>query len=238
MPSTNTQFQRDRAWEVFPFPCIGVFDFLEFSLANRSRVYHKLVARLQAGETFLDVGCCFGHDIRKLIFDGAPAENLVGAELRQGYIDLGYDLFRDRARLKAKILQANVLDDITSGPWPDLVGKFDIVNFSMVLHVFPWDGQVAMLERGIQALKPAKLGTTMTGIACGNEDGLELDWDGKIPVHNPETFRKLVGEVEAKTGTRWEVKVELDNCWIVLDPRYEWMERGMRRLVFEMTRIA
>ena len=52
---------------------------------------------------FLDVGCCLGTDMRKLVFDGVPAQNLVGIELRQQYIDLGFDLFRDRNRLGAKI---------------------------------------------------------------------------------------------------------------------------------------
>ncbi|KAK5659581.1 hypothetical protein OQA88_783 [Cercophora sp. LCS_1] len=229
---------RDRAWETFPFPRIGAFDFLDLALSNRTRVYHKLLTRLQAGDTFLDVGRCLGHDIRKLVFDGAPAENMFGADLLQGYVDLGYNLFRDRDTLKTKFVQANVLDDITTGAWPELVGKFDTVSFSLVLHCFPWERQVAMLERGVAVLKEGKLGTTTTGTACGVEEAPVEDWNGKVPVHNPEPFRKLMAEVEAKTGTKWKVDVALDNCYSRSDPRYSWIAPKMKRLVFELTRVG
>ena len=72
--------QRNNARETFPFPCIGTFEFLELTLSNRKRLYHCLLSLLHSGESFLDISCCLGQDIRKLIFDGAPAQNLVGAE--------------------------------------------------------------------------------------------------------------------------------------------------------------
>lgn len=95
-----------------------------------------------------------------------------------------------------------------------------------------------MLERGIQVLKAGKLGTTIIGTACGTEGGVEEDWGEKIPNHNPETFRELMAEVEARTGTKWEIEVELDNCWSVWDPKYFWIGPRMKRLVFEMTRVG
>jgi hypothetical protein len=162
----------------------------------------------------------------------------VGAELRQGYLDLGYELFRDKDTLKSKFYQANVLDDIATGAWPALVGRFDVVNFSLVLHCFEREGQVAMLARGIAALKPGKLVTTIMGTACGAVEATELEWDGKVPVHSPESFRELVAEVEERTGTKWEVDVALDNFYNPDDERFNWIGAKMKRLVFELTRVA
>lgn len=105
---------RDRAWETYPFPCIGAFNFLDFWLATRNLLYPRLLARLKGGATFLDIGCCLGHDIRKLVFDGVPGENLAGVELRQGYIDLGYEFFRDKDTLGAKMYQGDVLEPVRS----------------------------------------------------------------------------------------------------------------------------
>ncbi|KAI0545618.1 hypothetical protein F4679DRAFT_560611 [Xylaria curta] len=238
MAAEVTKF-RDRAWDTFPFPCLGTFEFLDLTLSTRNRVYPRLLSRLQAGATFLDVGCCLGQDIRKLIFDGVPAENVAGAELRQGYIDLGYDLFRDRETLASEMHQANVLDDPTVAPWPQLLGRFDIVNFSFVLHCFSRDKQVVMFEQGIRVLKAGKLGTTIMGMASGANESHMSMWHGEgVFIHNPETFRNLIQEVEEKTKTKWKVEVELDNYINHSEPKYGWIGPKMRRLVWEMTRIA
>lgn len=72
--------QRDKAWEVFPYPCIGQFRFLNLSLCQQPS-YSSVLERLKGGAKYVDIGCCLGQDIRRLVADGAPAENLYGAEL-------------------------------------------------------------------------------------------------------------------------------------------------------------
>lgn len=59
----------------------------------------------------LDFGCCFGHDIRALVTDGAPAENLCGAEINATFLDLGFELFRDHESLKSSFYTANIFDE-------------------------------------------------------------------------------------------------------------------------------
>ncbi|KAI1172928.1 methyltransferase [Nemania sp. FL0916] len=230
---------RDRAWNTYPFPCVGLFDFIDLALSTRNRLYPRLLYRLQAGATLLDIGCCLGQDIRKLVFDGVPAENVAGAELRQGFIDLGYELFRDKKTLASKMYQANVLDDSSVGPWPQLEGTFDVVNFSMVLHVFPRDEQISMFERGVKVLKTEKLGTTILGTACGgDEPSVEMWYGTPVMIHNPETFQKLIEEVGEKTGTKWKVEVALDNYMSIWEPKFQWIGPTIRRLVWELTRVA
>lgn len=40
-----------------------------------------MVQRLKDGARYLDVGCCLGQDIRKLVADGVPSAHLYGVEL-------------------------------------------------------------------------------------------------------------------------------------------------------------
>ncbi|KAK4444207.1 methyltransferase, partial [Podospora aff. communis PSN243] len=232
---------RNRAWETFPFPCIGTFDFLDFQLSQRNRLYPRLLQRLQSGAKFLDIGCCLGHDIRKLVFDGVPGENLTGVELRREFIDLGYELFRDRGRFKG-FKGGMVQGDVTQsggdvGPWGELRGGFDVVNLGMVLHAFTRERQVACLERAVGCLKEGEMGTSVIGTACGAVDGEECFWHGGIPAHNSETFRGLVREVGERTGTRWEVDVKVDSSVSVWNPKHAWLDERVRGLVFEITRV-
>lgn len=74
------RIQRDRAWDIFPYPCIGQFRFLDLALCKQPS-YGTMLQRLKAGAKYVDIGCCIGQDIRKLVADGAPGENLYGAEL-------------------------------------------------------------------------------------------------------------------------------------------------------------
>ncbi|KAL8695808.1 MAG: hypothetical protein Q9201_007954 [Fulgogasparrea decipioides] len=60
-------------------------------------------------ELFLDLGCCLGQDIRKLVVDGAASENLYGLDIEPHFIDLGYELFRDRRTLKSRFTIADLL---------------------------------------------------------------------------------------------------------------------------------
>lgn len=228
---------RDRAWSIYPYPCIGQFDFLDFQLSQRNDIYPALLARLKGGAKLLDIGCCLGHDIRKLIFDGVPSGNLVGAELNQGYIDAGRELFRDQDKTEARFIQANVLDN--DGPLKELEGQFDVVSFGMFLHLFTWDEQVAVFERGIKSLKAGELGTTIIGNACGATEGVIINFIGKdVPMHSVETFAKLIKDVEAKTGTKWDLKSDLDTGISVFDGKRHWADPRMRRITFELTRLA
>lgn len=91
--------QRDKAWRKYKYPCIGLYTFLEFGISTLPQ-YEQVLSRTKQGEKLLDLGCCMGQDIRKLVFDGAPAENVSATELEPEFIDLGFELFRDKERLE------------------------------------------------------------------------------------------------------------------------------------------
>ena len=96
--------------------------------------------RMKNGENFLDLGCCFGQDLRQLVADGAPSENIYGLDIEGPLIDVGYDLFMDRGKIKSTFIVGDVYNPDTN--WDSLVGKMDIINASAFFHLFPWPKQV------------------------------------------------------------------------------------------------
>src|SRR5207244_310371 len=115
--------------------------------------YPSVLARLKAGESLLDVGCCFGHILRQLAYDGAPAANLAGTDLRPEFVDLGYKLFHDRGRFTARFVTGDMLDPADTG-LQTLNGGFDIVHTASFFHLFGWDDQVLVGERIVRFFKP------------------------------------------------------------------------------------
>lgn len=181
------------------------------------------------------MGCCLGQDIRKLVHDGVPSENLAGVELNGGFIELGYELFRDRSTLGAKFVAANILDG--EGAWREFEGGLDVVQLGMILHLFSWDEQVKVFEHAIQLLKPGIKGSAIIGQATGNIDGLPApSWDRSTFRHNAVTFRKLIEDVSAKTGTEWKVTASLDDGLSIFDGKRTWDDPKTRRLLFEIER--
>lgn len=231
--------QRDRAWAIHPYPCLGQFRFLELNLANRGELYTRLLGILRSGGRFLDVGTCLGQDIRKLVFDGAPAPSVAGAELNAGFIDLGYELFGDRGSLESLVVTANILEPIAGSPLQELEGTLDVVQLGMILHLFTWEQQITAFENAIRLLKPGKTGTLIIGQASGNVDGVATGgaWGRSTFKHNVESFEKFIGELSDKTGTQWKVTASLDNGLSIFDGKRTWDDPKTRRLLFEVERI-
>ncbi|KAL9005350.1 MAG: hypothetical protein Q9188_001866 [Gyalolechia gomerana] len=158
---------REKAWAIDPWPCIGLFQFCELSLSKHPsypRVLSALKDPSQPAALF-DLGCCFGQDIRKLAFDGAPSKNLVGCDLNGAFLDLSYELFRDHGRLQTPMLVADIFRD--DGPLTEMEGTMDFVHASLFLHLFNWDKQVEACKQIVKLLKPLP-GTTILGRQTGN----------------------------------------------------------------------
>ncbi|KAL2059602.1 hypothetical protein ABVK25_000895 [Lepraria finkii] len=80
--------QRHKAFKMFPYTCIGQFRFLSLNLRSHL-LYHLLLSHLQTKNSkILDIGCCFGQDIRQLVIDRVPAENIYGIDVELKFIDL------------------------------------------------------------------------------------------------------------------------------------------------------
>ncbi|CAK7220134.1 hypothetical protein SBRCBS47491_004086 [Sporothrix bragantina] len=235
---------RNRAWAVHPYPCLGQFRFLELNLSQRGDLYRRLLNELttKPGSRFLDIGCCLGQDLRKLIYDGAPPSSIAGAELNGAFIDLGYDLFRDREATAGQtvIVAANILESPSSpsSPLYALAGQFTAVQLGMLLHLFTWEEQITAFQNTLLLLK-GQPGDRIFGQATGHLDGTPTASVGSRATfkHNAASFARLVDAVQEATATRWRiVTAELDNGLSVFDGKRTWDDPRTRRLVFEMER--
>ncbi|TVY93821.1 Methyltransferase [Lachnellula willkommii] len=227
---------RDRAWEIHPYPCIGQLRFVDLTV-SKSPSYPIVLQRLKEGASLLDLGCCFAQDLRKLVHDGAPSENLWGAELKGEFLELGYDLFRDRETLHAHFIEANVFD--TEGPLKQLEGKMDFVQVGLFLHLFDLEGQTKAAARIVALMKPEK-GVLILGQQLGSLEAGPIDArsGSKMYKHNVESFEKMWKEVGEKTGSEWKVSATMDSGLGIDQNQRSWDEPKSRRLVFEVERIG
>lgn len=255
-PLTHTQ--RNKAWEVHHYPCLGQFRFVELNLSTRPKgdLYARLLSTLKAtstppGPSFLDVGACLGQDVRKLIHDGAPSSSVAGAELSPTFIRLGYELFHDSPE-DVMMVQADILAPLgrdgegeegsAASPLARFRGTLRVVQLGMILHLFTWEEQLTAFENAIALLRDVP-GVLIIGQATGNLDGvvtqtLTVGGANKGTCkHNVESFKRLIKDVEARTGTQWDVRAELDEGLSVHDGKRTWDDPKTRRLLFELERV-
>jgi SAM-dependent methyltransferase len=183
-----------------PYPCIGLFRFLDLP-ACLSPVYPEVLSRVRAGETFLDLGCCFGQDIRKLVHDGASSENIVGVDTESRFIDLGYELFRDSGKLKAQFRVGDVFaPDFLKEFW----GKIDIIFIGSFLHLFSFEQQTVIVSQLVKLLRNRK-NSLVFGRHMAMEQGGTLRTNAcgwSLYHHSDKTIRQLW---DTAPEGKWEV---------------------------------
>ncbi len=95
----------------------------------------------------LDYGCGTGDDLRALIKDGFPKENLIGYDMDWDSINVGFDIYLDKDKLK------NLF--IASPSFPFTSSEFQMVYSGSVLHVLKNRDQVCQyLQNVFSVLSP------------------------------------------------------------------------------------
>lgn len=229
--------KRDQAWEVLPYPCIGSWHFLTPGILHQPR-YTEIRDRLKQGQTLVDLGCAFAQDVRQLVCDGVPAENLYGVELDERFVDLGYSLFLDREKLRSSFLVADVLEEHSD--LDRLDEKVDIVYASQFFHLFGWDNQVMIGKRMVRLLKPQS-GSLIVGYQVGTVDARQLSPaptpEGNMYAHNPSSLQKIWDVIGEATGTSWNVEATLDEAVEMMETyRRGW--KDAKRLSFSIERTG
>ncbi|KAH8666803.1 hypothetical protein BX600DRAFT_511702 [Xylariales sp. PMI_506] len=223
---------RDQLWDLFPFPTVGQFRFVELNL-HRQQIFPTILARVQEGDRFLDVGCCFGQEMRKMALEGAPTENMYGLELQRGFVELAYDFFGDRDTFKGHFIVGDLADP-SNAEIKALHGTVDIAHLGMFLHLWDLEGQTQMCTRIAELMSP-KPGSLVIGHSAGRTEPSE--WFNPVGKsmykHNGESFAKMWEEVGKRTGSTWKV-----NAWLQetkIEGRH-WDDPQARKLMFEVER--
>ena len=173
----------------------------------------------QLGPLFLDLGCCVGQDIRSLAHARVPSSRIVGAELEPAFVEVGYDLFRDREKLGARFLFGDVLtleasspDNMksisssapSSHPLQSLVGRVTVLWASAFLHLWDRPGQINACRRMVSLMR-GDPGVKIIGRHAGSRNPglvkhITNPGKGLMYKHNPESFENLWKEVTSGQG--------------------------------------
>ena len=184
----------------------------------------------------MDVGCFLGGDMRRLVFDGAPSNNMYGVDIINHW-DVGYALFQDKEHFKAQFIEADVLS--TDAPsLLALKGRIDIIYISAVLHQWAPKEQ---LDAGKKLVKFSKQGSQVVGYQMGNlkpQAFLNPHLGITQWRHDPASFEEMWNSIGAETGSSWQTEARF-RTWEELGCRpkeQHWLESGDQILDFVVTR--
>jgi hypothetical protein len=196
MQVSHVKLVRDEAYKAHHYPCLGLYRFMNLSLSTHPLYKSHVLPLLESPPKdtlqsdpqpiFLDFGTCLGHDVRKLIHDGASPSLLYGSDILPTFISLGYDLFRDREGFPPShfLTPADAFDTSPDNVLATLDGKCAIVHTSAVFHLFNYADQVLLAKRIVKLLQP-RSGSLVLGQQNANKHPGEYP---SRPGHRSETL--------------------------------------------------
>ncbi|EGO19947.1 hypothetical protein SERLADRAFT_352420, partial [Serpula lacrymans var. lacrymans S7.9] len=214
----------------YPYPCIRHFHFVSLAMRDNA-VYENVLEMGKEGNTlFLDMGCCMGTDVRKLVLDGYPEGNIVAVDIRQEYIDIGHQLYHDKDTCKIRFSSGDVFDI----PLSSAISAQSNVSLSAVVHLSQLRGCIThvytgalfhLFDEATQYAIALRLATllerTRGAMVFGRHSALEEEGMIEDPMarvrygHSPKSWPRLWERVFAKLDgvefaeTRVVVKAEL-----------------------------
>ena len=151
---------------------MGEWAFLGPSISRLS-CYRQLLSRAHNGETVLEVGACFGKDLRLFASNGIAPSQLFATDVNRELWDLGFELFRDKHKLKDQFVPGDFLDPLIVVDLQRLqghAGGIDMFILCQFLHPFSWDRQV---QAGLNIVRLSKPGSIVVGYQRGLDHQVE-----------------------------------------------------------------
>lgn len=156
-----------------------------------------------------------GTDVREFLLDGGDAggkNKIVAVDLRQGYLDLGQELFKGPTP-GIDFRAANVLDP-TDTTLDDIKGKVSILYTGAVFHLFNEADQRSFAESIVRLLAPDGP-SVLFGLHRGTKvKGPRESSSGRaIFAHDPESWKELWRDVLGEEAKNWDIRAHLRNTW-------------------------
>lgn len=206
-----------KAYKVAPYGCIYLFLFTRHRLSALPAYQQVLrLGREYKNPIFLDIGCCFGNDIREAVLDGFPVAQTIGCDLRPELWNLGHELFRSSPdTFPAHFVGGDAFDpevlavappasmQTVGVPSPDLNhlaslnplrGCVSAIHVTSFFHLFKEDKQLHMV-RALAGLLSAEPGSIILGAHTGAQ---------KKGVVN-QAYRGIEIEMFAHSAESWTV---------------------------------
>jgi hypothetical protein len=168
---------------------------------------------------FLDLGTCFGQDIRKLVFDGVPVERLWASDIEQHLINVGFKMFNDKDKLPRShfLCPGDLLTNSPEDKLNLLDDRVTILHLTAVFHLFTFDEQKTVADRCLRLLRkdtgePVFLvGAHVGSAACGpfTRKNVSEEYSHKYR-HNEHSWKELWDSVRGTVEWKDKIaKVEL-----------------------------
>ena len=193
---------RERAWKNFNYACLGRWTFLDCFI-KQCPIYEEIVNKCKTeSATVIDFGCCLGQDVRQLIYDGVPLEQIRGYELDPFFIEQGYQLFRDGDLMKEKNIFKS--GDIFDDQFLNSIEPADYLYAGSFIHLFDAETQKDVCRRLSRLCKRAIAGRQMGGLVAEERIGRPRPMGNKRMRHSPESFAQMWNEA---TNGEWKVEI-------------------------------
>ncbi|KAE9411498.1 hypothetical protein BT96DRAFT_15080 [Gymnopus androsaceus JB14] len=207
-----------QAFDMTRYPCIGRFLFL--SMSGLPTYPHLLdIGRELKNPIFLDIGCCFGVDVRKAIVDGFPAQNIIASDLCPEFWEFGHALFQSTpSSFPVAFVPGDIFDDsfidlngpTCTGDSPlntvkslhELTGRINAIHVSRLFHLFTERQQLELAHRLAKLLSPSP-GSMIFGQHRGSDvPGVIANALGETSFdHSPDSWKTLWNGVVFPEGT-------------------------------------
>ncbi|KAG2036751.1 hypothetical protein BDR03DRAFT_934287 [Suillus americanus] len=245
-----------KAYKVAPYGCIYLFIFTRHvSLPAYQQVLR--LGREYENPILLDIGCCFGNDIREAVLDGFPAAQTIGCDLRPELWNLGHELFKSTPETfpahfvggdafnheilavappaSKQTVEASSpnLSNLTS--LNPLRGCVSAIHATAFFHLFKEDKQLHM-ARALAGLLSAEPGSIILGAHTGVREkgvvnqaykGIEID----MFAHSAESWTAMWdGEVFEKGTVKVDVQFREISDGVGGDERYPILFWSVTRL--------
>jgi len=253
--------QQEAYHNVHPYPCIRRFQFVKYKITQYP-AYRDLLAlgKTRSGALFLDIGCCAGTDIRKVVADGYPHSQVIASDIRPEFWELGHKLFRSNTRtfpvafIPGDALDPSFLDVAPPStspqtplpPLPTLTslsplhGRLSAIHASSVFHLFDEAKQLT-LARGLASLLSSEPGSIIFGAHSARpEKGVRVEAlapdSQHVPIfsHGPESWKDLW---EKEVFSEGQVRVWVELKEVERPDMQHWDISKFWVLVWSVTRL-
>ncbi|KAK2463447.1 hypothetical protein APHAL10511_004533 [Amanita phalloides] len=248
------------AYKVCPYPCIRSFAFTKLKI-SRLPAYPDVLelSRHRKDAILLDVGCCFGNDLRKAVSDGWPVENVIGSDLRSSFWNCGHDLFKTTPKTyPAAFMAGNLLDpsvitprdpfyEMPDTPRPKLLsltsltplqGHVSAIHASSLFHLFDEGDQLQLARQLATLLSPTPGSVIFGSHGAYPVKGYRHEYMPATKTtmfcHSPQSWQELWdGQVFAKGTVRVEVALKEADGVVLnysLEAPFYWLIWSVTRL--------
>lgn len=219
-----------KALAVATYRCIKTYSYL-LGRISLNPFYSSILPDFSQ-KTILDLGCCFGTDMRKMISDGANPQLMWGIDLHAEFFPLGHLLFSDEDKLPlTSFLQGDFFQEdfvpkisqaFTTRQQKPFNG-FNLVQLGAVLHLLNEDGVIHILSLIKKELlgQGAKLIGQTVGRVDGDASVITQRGDLRY-LHTKESLRELM----EKLGYLNVQISQVDQHWPL------WTTPGQSRTIF------